>query len=241
MAPPLPLPPSILPMKYRHALLLVALILVIDQAIKIYVKTHFFIGEEVRMASNWARLHFLENEGMAFGLKLSEGSVGKMILTLFRLVAVIAGFVLLRRLTSGRYKTGLIICGSLILAGAAGNLIDSMFYGQIFSGSSPHLANVATRVPWGQGYAPFLHGKVVDMFYFPLFSFQWPDWMPFLAGKTFSFFDPVFNFADAAISVGVIALLLFQKSLLPQKPAAPKARTAPHEVEVTERPVEHTS
>ena len=198
-------------MKYRSAVLLVLLIVLIDQAIKVYVKTHFYYGEEVLIAGKWARLHFLENEGMAFGLKLSEHSIGKTILTLFRLVAVGVGFELLRRLSRGGYSKGMVICGALILAGAAGNLIDSMFYGLIFSESSFHMARF---VPFGTGYAPFLHGRVVDMFYFPLFTTRLPSWLPFVGGNQFSFFEPVFNFADAAISIGVLTLVLFQKRLL---------------------------
>lgn len=205
-------------MKYRSAVLLVLLVILIDQAIKVYVKTHFYYGEEVMMAGKLARLHFLENEGMAFGLKLSEGSIGKTILTLFRLVAVIVGFGLLRKLCRGGYSNGMRVCGALILAGAAGNLIDSMFYGMIFSESSFHLAHF---VPFGKGYAPFLHGRVVDMFYFPLFSAKLPSWLPFVGGNNFSFFEPVFNFADAAISVGVLTLVIFQKKLL--------RKTAPHQ------------
>ena len=201
-------------MKYRSAVFLVLLVILIDQAIKVYVKTHFYYGEEVLMAGHWARLHFLENEGMAFGLKLSEGSIGKTILTLFRLVAVVFGFGLLHRLCRSGYRRGMVLCGALVLAGAAGNLIDSMFYGMIFSESSFHLAHF---VPFGKGYAPFLHGRVVDMFYFPLFSAKWPGWMPFVGGSQFSFFEPVFNFADAAISVGVITLVVFQKRLLRKK------------------------
>ena len=198
-------------MKYRSAILLVALVILIDQIIKVYVKTHFYYGEEVLMAGKWARLHFLENEGMAFGLKLSEGSIGKTILTLFRLVAVIVGFGLLWRLCKRQYSTGMVVCGALILAGAAGNLIDSMFYGLIFSESSFHLARF---VPFGTGYAPFLHGRVVDMFYFPMVDTKLPTWLPFVGGNRFSFFEPVFNFADAAISVGVLTLVVFQKRLL---------------------------
>ncbi len=204
-------------MKYRSAVLLVLLVILIDQAIKVYVKTHFYYGEEVLMAGKWARLHFLENEGMAFGLKLSEGSIGKTILTLFRLVAVIVGFGLLRKLCRGGYSNGMRVCCALILAGAAGNLIDSMFYGMIFSESSFHLAHF---VPFGKGYAPLLHGRVVDMFYFPLFSAKLPGWLPFVGGNNFSFFEPVFNFADAAISVGVLTLVIFQKKLL--------RKTTPH-------------
>ncbi len=207
-------------MKYRSAILIVLAILVIDQVVKIYVKTHFYPGMagQVNVAGDWAKLHFLENEGMAFGMKLSQSYWGKLILTLFRLIAVVAGFFLLRRLVRSRYSSGLIVCGALILAGAAGNLIDSVFYGVIFSESSYH---VAKFVPWGTGYAPLFHGKVVDMLYFPIIQGHWPAWVPRFGGQEFEFFEPVFNIADASISVGVLALVFFQKKLLRKE--APRA------------------
>lgn len=198
-------------MKYKHILFIVFLILILDQAIKIYVKTHFYIGESVNVIGSWFQLCFIENEGMAFGMKIMDSSAGKIILTLFRLVAVTFGFFWVKTLVKKGYGKGLLICASLILAGAAGNLIDSMFYGLIFTES--HL-QVARFVPAGHGYTSFLHGKVVDMFYFPLIDTQWPSWVPIWGGKSLRFFEPIFNLADAAISVGVITLLLFQKRLL---------------------------
>lgn len=198
-------------MKYRYALLIILLVILIDQALKFYIKTHFFYGEEVSLIGDWAKLHFIENEGMAFGMKLGDGSIGKLLLTLFRLVAVVFGFWLLRSLTLKGYGKGVLICGALILAGALGNLIDSMFYGLIFSESSFH---VAKMVPFGSGYGKFLHGRVVDMFYFPMVDTVMPTWVPLLGGKSFVFFEPVFNIADAAISVGVLILVFFQKKLL---------------------------
>jgi signal peptidase II len=225
-------------MKYRSAILLVALVILIDQIIKVYVKTHFYLGEEVILAGKWAKLHFLENEGMAFGMKLGEGHIGKTILTLFRLLAVIVGFGLLWKLCRGGYSRGMVVCGALILAGAAGNLIDSMFYGLIFSESYHHQAQF---VPWGTGYAPFLHGRVVDMFYFPLFTTKLPAWMPFVGGNEFSFFEPVFNFADAAISAGVLTLVIFQKRLLRKEEEAQESIAGTHpetsEVVVDVQPV----
>lgn len=201
--------------KYRFALLIVFLVILIDQSFKFYIKTHFFYGEEVSFIGNWARLHFIENEGMAFGMRLGEGSIGKILLTLFRLVAVVFGFWLLNNLTKKGHTKGLLVCGSLILAGALGNLLDSMFYGLIFTESSFHMARL---VPFGQGYGSFLHGKVVDMFYFPLVETVLPSWIPILGGKPFVFFEPVFNVADAAISIGVLTLIFFQKSLLKEHP-----------------------
>ncbi len=200
-------------MKYRSALIIIIVILIIDQALKIYIKTHFYPGMagQVNLIGDWAKLHFLENEGMAFGMKISQSYWGKLVLTLFRLVAVIAGFFILHRMVKKGYGRGVIICGSLILAGAMGNLIDSIFYGMIFSESVYH---VAQFVPWGTGYAPLFHGKVVDMFYFPIIRGHYPEWIPKLGGREFEFFEPVFNVADAAISVGVLTLVFFQKRLL---------------------------
>jgi signal peptidase II len=197
--------------KYKHLLFIVFLILIVDQIIKIYVKTHFYIGESVHVAGNWFQLCFIENEGMAFGMKIMDAPAGKVILTLFRLVAVTFGFFWVKNLVKKEYSKGLLICAALILAGAAGNLIDSMFYGLIFTESN---LQVAKLVPFGQGYGSFLHGKVVDMFYFPLIDSTWPGWVPVWGGKPLRFFEPIFNLADAAISVGVITLLVFQKKFL---------------------------
>lgn len=198
-------------MKYRSAIFIVLLVIIADQLLKIYVKTHFYYGEEINVVGQWFKLHFIENEGMAYGMKLGDAGTGKLILSLFRLVAVVFGFFLLKRLVIKGYTRGAIICGALILAGALGNLIDSMFYGLMFSESSFHLAK---HVPWGQGYAGFLHGRVVDMLYFPLVDTKLPGWVPFMGGKDFVFFEPVFNIADAAISTGVLVLVFFQKKLI---------------------------
>jgi len=197
--------------KYRHAILIILFVVLIDQALKFYIKTSFYYGEDVTILGSWFRLRFIENEGMAFGMKLSEGSAGKLILTLFRLCAVVFGFFLLKRIVVKGYTKGAIVCGSLILAGALGNLIDSIFYGLIFTESSFHIAKL---VPFGQGYGDLFHGRVVDMLYFPLIDTKLPDWFPFWGGKDFVFFEPVFNIADAAISVGVITLLVFQRKFL---------------------------
>ena len=201
-------------MKYRNAVLIVLLIIILDQVSKVYVKTHFYYGEEVNVIGTWFKLHFIENEGMAFGMKLSQAAMGKLILTLFRLVAVIFGFFLLKKLVDKQYSRGAIICGAFILAGALGNLIDSMFYGLIFTESSMHRANIAA---FGQGYGKFLHGKVVDMLYFPIVSGTFPKWVPFWGGERFEFFEPVFNIADAAISTGVLTLVFFQKRFIHKK------------------------
>lgn len=211
-------------MKYRHAILIVLLVIIADQALKFYIKTNFYYGEEVNIIGDWFKLHFIENEGMAFGMKLSQGSIGKLVLTLFRLFAVVFGFFLLKKIVVKRYSKGAIICGSLILAGALGNLIDSIFYGLIFTESSFHLARL---VPFGQGYGKIFHGRVVDMLYFPLVDTQMPGWVPFWGGKNFVFFEPVFNIADAAISVGVLTLVFFQKRLLHKREELPHAEPQP--------------
>lgn len=207
-------------MKYRHTLLIIFLVIVIDQITKIYVKTHFHYHDSVNVfGSSWFQIFFIENPGMAFGMTINDAPLGKLLLTLFRLVAVIFGFFLLKRLVVKQYHKGLLICGALILAGALGNLIDSIFYGMIFSKSLTHGQNVAEFVPWGQGYAGLFHGKVVDMLYFPIIDTTWPEWVPFKGGDRLSFFDPVFNIADTAISCGVIVLLLFQKTFMKAKPS----------------------
>ena len=226
-------------MKYKHLLFIVILILILDQIIKIYVKTHFLIGDAsaVHWAGNWAQICFIENEGMAFGMTIMDNPLGKVILTLFRLVAVTFGFFWVKKLVDRKYSKGLLICAALILAGAAGNLIDSMFYGLIFTESG--FNQMAHLVSPGKGYGAFLHGKVVDMFYFPMVNTAWPQWVPFLGGKGLRFFEPIFNLADAAISTGVITLLIFQKKFLGQhhntKVAASKNTDAATEQSLKEK------
>jgi signal peptidase II len=198
-------------MKLRSAAALIILIIFIDQALKIWVKTNFGYGKIMEMGGQeWAQLYFIENEGMAWGMKLG-GEWGKMILTLFRLAAVIFGTWYLGKIVKQHYTRGFIICACLIYAGALGNLIDSIFYGLIFTRSDYGV--VATMFP-AQGYAGLLHGKVVDMLYFPMVRSNYPEWLPFLGGKKFEFFSPIFNIADAAISIGVITLLVFQKRFI---------------------------
>ncbi len=204
-------------LKYRHVVLIVVLILLVDQVLKFWIKTHMTIAEQFPVISNWFYIHFIENEGMAYGLTFG-GEFGKIALTLFRLIAVVLGFIYMKKLVKEQYHKGLLVCGALILAGAAGNLIDSMFYGLIFSDSSRY--EIAQFMPPGGGYGTFLHGNVVDMLYFPLFDGTLPKWVPIWGGEHFIFFRPVFNVADAAISVGVITILLFQRRFLTKKTEA---------------------
>lgn len=198
----------------KKAFLIVFLILVVDQILKIYIKTHFFLGEEIHVMGDWFIIHFTENPGMAFGYELGF-SWGKLALSLFRIAAIIALGFYIAHLVKRKSPTGLIISISLIMAGALGNMIDSAFYGVIFNESMFH--EQAVLFPPDGGYAGFLHGKVVDMFYFPLFSFTWPEWMPWLGGDFFTFFQPVFNIADASITIGVALILLFQKRFFKQQ------------------------
>lgn len=194
----------------RLAVLIIVLVLVIDQIIKITVKTSMFYHESIRI-TDWFYIYFTENNGMAFGMEL----FGKLFLSSFRIIAVGAIiYYLYKLLKQGNVKTGFIVCLSLILAGAAGNIIDSVFYGMIFSESTPF--QLAQFVPWGEGYTSILHGKVVDMFYFPIIDTYWPEWLPGIGGDRFIFFSPIFNFADAAISCGIIAMLIFYSGYLNQ-------------------------
>ncbi|GAA4734047.1 lipoprotein signal peptidase [Flavisolibacter ginsenosidimutans] len=200
-------------MKLRSAISIIALVIVIDQALKFWIKTSFPYGHVMDMGGQrWAQFYFIENPGMAWGMELG-GNWGKLILTLFRLAAVTFGSWYLVRIVKQGYSKGFIVCAALIYAGALGNLIDSMFYGMIFEEST--YTHIAKAFPAGGGYGGFLHGKVVDMLYFPMIeNAHFPDWLPILGGKEFTFFSPIFNIADASISVGVLTLLLFQKRFL---------------------------
>lgn len=189
--------------KGKLAVLIAIAVIVIDQIIKIAVKTSFYEGEDVTVFS-WFHLRFIQNNGMAFGMEFGS----KLFLTLFRIVFIsLLIYYMCKVIRRPEIKRGYVICLALVTAGAAGNIVDCLFYGEIFNNPMP--PQVAEFVPWGDGYANILHGKVVDMFYFPLFSFNWPEWMPFVGGQEFTFFDPVFNFADAAISVGMVCILAF--------------------------------
>ena len=186
----------------KLACLIVLSILVIDQIIKIEVKTHMTLHQSIEV-TQWFYISFIENNGMAYGMTF----INKFMLSLFRLLAIGVIAIYLYKQVKVKARTRYIVFRSMVLAGAMGNMIDSMFYGLIFNASSPYY--VSYFVPWGNGYAPFLMGKVVDMFYFPLIVSTWPDWVPFWGGQEFIFFSPVFNFADACISVGFVLLMIY--------------------------------
>jgi signal peptidase II len=185
-------------------------ILILDQILKIWVKTHIHYGDGFNLLGlTWARIHFVENEGMAFGLSFG-GVIGKYILSIFRIIMVGFLFYILRNLLIHKETYGLLVSFSLIIAGAMGNILDSMFYGIIFSESFYH-GGLAVMFPEGGGYGSFLTGKVVDMLYFPMIDTVLPEWMPWVGGERFEFFRPVFNIADSAITVGVASILLFHR------------------------------
>jgi signal peptidase II len=186
------------------AAFIVVAILVTDQVIKIWVKTHMTLHEQIEILS-WFKIVFIENNGMAYGMEIGS----KLVLSLFRVVAVsVLGYYIAQQVRK-QARYGYIICLSMVMAGAAGNIFDSMFYGLIFNASSEFYTSYF--VPFGTGYAPFLMGKVVDMFYFPLIVTTWPDWVPVYGGQPYVFFSPIFNFADASISVSVVLVLLFYR------------------------------
>ena len=186
----------------RMVALIVAIALIIDQAIKLSVKMGMRLYESIHV-TDWCYIDFTENPGMAFGMEI----FGKLFLTFIRIIAIACFIYYVYKIRGKGFPRGYLVCVALIIAGAAGNIVDCVLYGPIFSESTPYA--VSQLVPWGDGYAPLLKGKVVDMFYFPLVEWNWPDWLPFIGGNHFIFFSPIFNFADACISCGVIAILLF--------------------------------
>jgi signal peptidase II len=190
------------------AVSLIILVLLIDQLVKIEIKTSMTIGESITIFGNWFYIKFIENPGMAFGLDI-PGKWGKPVLTIFRILAVIAIGWYLRELVKKQAKTGLILCVALIFAGAMGNILDSVFYGLLFNEST--YFTVAQLLPSDGGYGHLLHGRVVDMLYFPIIQGTYPRWFPIWHGEDFVFFRPIFNIADSSISVGIVSILLFQK------------------------------
>jgi len=194
-------------MNWKKAILIIFIVLLIDQALKIYIKTHFYLGQSYHV-TDWFHILFVENRGMAFGLE-PKGVTGKYILTFLRIAAVGALAYWLDKAIREK-QTILAVSLSLILAGALGNIIDSVFYGKIFSES---FHQPATLFPKEGGYGNWFQGKVVDMFYFPLFEIRFPEWLPVVGGKKYTFFNAIFNIADAAITVGVIIMLIFNKKV----------------------------
>ena len=192
------------------AVAVIILILVIDQVLKIFVKTNFRLGEMRQICGvDWANLYFVENKGMAFGLDIVGGTI---LLCSFRIIAVALLVIFLIRIIKSNFRSAFILCICLVLAGAAGNIFDNIFYGAFFTESTPW--RVATNVPFNEGYSTLFVGKVVDMFYFPVIRTVYPDWVPVLGGQQFVFFSPIFNFADAAITSGTLAVILFYRKTL---------------------------
>ncbi|MCC6841405.1 MAG: lipoprotein signal peptidase [Flavobacteriales bacterium] len=215
----------------KRPILIILAVLLADQLLKFWVKLSFFLGESVPLfgeGHTWAYLQFVENRGMAFGLEFG-GKLGKVALTLFRMIALVGIGYLLRKAVREKHRPAMVTSLALVFAGALGNIIDSAFYGLIFDASTPF--QKAVLFPEAGGYASFLHGAVVDMFYFPLVQGQLPQWLPIWGGQEFEFFRPVFNIADAAISVGIVMVILLQRHAVPTPQAdntAPPADSGTH-------------
>lgn len=192
----------------KKSFFIVAIVLIIDQAVKFWIKTNMSLGQEYNVLGDWFIIHFTENPGMAFGMQIA-GNYGKLILSVFRILAIGGIVYYVYVITRKKVSSGLLISLSLILAGAIGNMIDSAFYGMIFSSSN--YFEVARLFPAEGGYAPFLYGRVVDMFYFPIMQGTYPAWVPLWGGDEFIFFRPVFNIADSSITIGVLLMIIFQK------------------------------
>jgi signal peptidase II len=218
--------------KYKLPIITVLTVLFIDQCIKLYIKSNYPIGEVCRIFGDWSRITFTENPGMAFGLEFG-GNYGKLALSLFRIVAVFAGVFYIKKIVNEKEHKGFIICVSLILAGAIGNILDSAFYGLLFGESTEY--QVAQFMPAEGGYTGFLQGHVVDMFYFPMYEGNFPNWFPIWSGEHFEFFNAIFNFADMSISFGVGIILVFQNRLF-----KPKATSEETKEVLEDTIVEHT-
>ena len=208
--------------KYKLPIITVLTVLIIDQCIKLYIKSNYPIGEVCRIFGDWSRITFTENPGMAFGLEFG-GNYGKLALSLFRIIAVFAGVFYIKKIVNEKEHKGFIICVSLILAGALGNILDSAFYGLLFGESTEY--QVAQFMPLGGGYAGFLQGHVVDMFYFPMYEGNFPTWFPIWGGEHFEFFNAIFNFADMAISFGIGIILVFQNILFNPKATTERSKS----------------
>jgi signal peptidase II len=206
--------------------IIIFLVLLFDQWLKFYIKLNYEYGQETYlMGKEWAQLKFVENEGMAFGITFAW-KYGKLLLSLFRIIMVGGLIWYIGQLIKAKMPNGLVYAVSFITAGAIGNIIDSVFYGLIFTESNHLGGNVAEIVPFGTGYGKFLHGKVVDMLYFPIHNFSAPDWIPYFGGEDYLFFSPIFNIADASITCGVISILLFQGSFFKEENNSPEITAA---------------
>ncbi|MCH2214762.1 MAG: lipoprotein signal peptidase [Flavobacteriales bacterium] len=206
----------------RKAVLIILVVLVVDQVSKIWVKTNMHLDESITVFGDWFFIHFIENPGMAFGLEFG-GQTGKLLLSLFRIVAIVFIWIYMSGLIKKNAPKGLIISVALVFAGAAGNIIDSAFYGVIFS-ESPPLPVLATMFPESGGYASLLQGKVVDMLYFPIIDTYWPEWVPGLGGDRLQFFRPIFNIADSSITIGMALILINQKKYFKEEKSLDKVK-----------------
>lgn len=224
--------------RFKIPFLTVFLVLLIDQSIKLYIKLNYPLGEVGRLA-DWCVIHFTENPGMAFGFEFG-GELGKLALSIFRILACIGGALYIRHIIKTKEHPGFIFSVSLILAGALGNILDSAFYGLIFDRGTVLNTDFQEYVPYdgiaafttNGGYAKSMYGCVVDMFYFPIIDGQFPEWFPIWGGEDFQFFRPIFNFADASISAGVIIIILFQKRFVKKEEVQiPVSETSIHETE----------
>jgi signal peptidase II len=224
--------------RFKKSILIIVLILVADQALKIWIKTTMMMGDEIVVFKNWFILHFVENNGMAFGFEFA-GEYGKMFLTLFRLAAVAGiGWYLYKLAKQKELPFGFIVSISLILAGAIGNIIDSLFYGMIFQDS---YGQVSSIFPESGGYSSFLHGRVVDMFYFPLIESRYPEWIPIVGGNPLVFFRPVFNIADSSITIGIFSILIFYRKYFNKVEEKTVESNTEQPSEVENEPVEDIS
>ncbi|HMI79242.1 MAG TPA: lipoprotein signal peptidase [Ferruginibacter sp.] len=227
-------------MKAKHVTFIILLIVIADQALKLWIKTHYHLNESHKVLGSGFQLYFVENPGMAYGWKFG-GDWGKMALTVFRMAAVVFGTWYLAKIIREKYHKGFIICASLVYAGALGNLIDSSFYGMIFDKGMTVDPTIKEYVGYNglatfssKGYAGFLHGNVVDMLYFPVIKGQFPSWFPFWGGDDFEFFRPIFNIADASITSGVISILVFQKRFFKQRKTTERHHTVETEALVND-------
>jgi len=227
-------------MKAKQVTFIILLIVIADQALKLWIKTHYHLNESHKVLGSGFQLYFVENPGMAYGWKFG-GDWGKMALTVFRMAAVVFGTWYLAKIIREKYHKGFIICASLVYAGALGNLIDSSFYGMIFDKGMTVDPTIKEYVGYNgiatfssKGYAGFLHGNVVDMLYFPVIKGQFPSWFPFWGGDDFEFFRPIFNIADASITSGVLSILVFQKRFFKQRKTTERHHTVETEALVND-------